>query len=55
MQQISRTQKEWLVKNNILKMERGKYPDCSLVGRKKKSRRKKIFVPDWMAEKAKGI
>ena len=34
-------------------MEHGKYPDDSLIGRKKKSRRKKHFLPDWMVIKAK--
>ena len=53
MLQVSKTQREWLIKNNILKMEHGKYPDDSLIGRKKKSRRKKHFLPDWMVIKAK--
>ena len=32
-------------------MERGKYQDLSLIGRCKKSRRKKYFVPNWMVDK----
>ena len=52
MKQVSKQEKDWLIKNNILKMERGKYQDLSLIGRCKKSRRKKYFVPDWMADKA---
>ena len=51
MKSISQKEKEWLIKNNILKMECGKYPDLSGTSKKKKSRRKKILVPDWMADR----
>jgi len=42
LKQISQQEKEWLIKNNILKMERGKYPDLSGTSKNKKSRRKKF-------------
>ena len=48
MKQISQQEKEWLISKKILKMEGGKYPDLSTVCGKKKSRRKKCFVPDFM-------
>ena len=51
MKQISQQEKEWLISKNILKMEGGKYPDLSGTSKKKKSRRKKILVPDWMADR----
>ena len=48
MKQVSQQEKEWLISKKILKMERGKYPDLTTIGRGKKSRRKKCFVPDFM-------
>jgi len=48
LKQISQQEKEWLISKKILKMEGGKYPDLSTVCGKKKSRRKKCFVPDFM-------
>jgi len=51
LKEISRQELEWLIKNGILKMEYGKYPDLSGTSKKKKSRRKKILVPDFMANR----
>ena len=50
MKQISQQEKEWLISKKILKMEGGKYPDLSTVCGKKKSRRKKPMVPDYMVD-----
>jgi len=50
LKQISQKEKEWLISKKILKMERGKYPDLSTICGKKKSRRKKSFVPDFMVD-----
>jgi len=47
---ISQQEKEWLISKKILKMERGKYPDLTIIGRGKKSRRKKPTVPDYMVD-----
>ena len=47
LKQISQQEKEWLIKNNILKMEMGKYPDLSITSKRKKHR-KRYFVPDYM-------
>jgi len=50
LKQISQQEKEWLISKKILKMERGKYPDLTTIGRGKKSRRKKPTVPDFMVD-----
>ena len=50
MKSISQQEKEWLISKKILKMERGKYPDLSTIGKNKKSRRKKPTVPDYMVD-----
>jgi len=50
LKQISQQEKEWLISKKILKMEGGKYPDLSTVCGKKKSRRKKPMVPDYMVD-----
>jgi len=50
LKQISQQEKEWLISKKILKMERGKYPDLTTICGKKKSRRKKCFVPDFMSD-----
>ena len=51
MQQITTQELNLLISKNILKMEGGKYPDLSGTSKKKKSKRKKILVPDWMADR----
>ena len=50
MKQVSQQEKEWLISKKILKMEGGKYPDLSTIGKGKKSRRKKPTVPDYMID-----
>lgn len=50
MKSISQQEKEWLISKNILKMEGGKYPDLTTICGKKKSRRKKPMVPDFMKD-----
>ena len=50
MKSISQQEKEWLISKKILKMERGKYPDLTTICGKKKSRRKKPMVPDYMKD-----
>ena len=51
MKQVSQQEKEWLISKKILKMEGGKYPDLTTICGKKKSRRKKPMVPDYMADR----
>ena len=46
MQQITNQELNLLISKNILKMEGGKYPDLCIVGRQKKSRRRKYFLPE---------
>ena len=46
MQQITTQELNLLISKNILKMEGGKYPDLCIVGRQKKSRRRKYFLPE---------
>jgi len=50
LKSISQQEKEWLISKNILKMEGGKYPDLTTICGKKKSRRKKPMVPDFMKD-----
>ena len=50
MKSISQQEKEWLISKNILKMEGGKYTDLTTICGKKKSRRKKPMVPDFMKD-----
>ena len=50
MKQVSQQEKEWLISKKILKMEGGKYPDLTTICGKKKSRRKKPMVPDYMKD-----
>jgi len=50
LKQVSQQEKEWLISKKILKMEGGKYPDLTTICGKKKSRRKKPMVPDYMAD-----
>jgi len=53
--QISKQEKDWLIKNKYLKLEKGKYTDLTVTSRKKsKSKRKKHYVPEPIAEKLKG-
>jgi len=51
LKQISQKEKEWLISKKILKMERGKYTDLTTICGKKKSRRKKPTVPDYMKDR----
>ena len=46
MQQITTQELNLLISKNFLKMEGGKYPDLCIVGRQKKSRRRKYFLPE---------
>ena len=46
MQQITNQELDLLISKNILKMEGGKHPDLCIVGRQKKSRRRKYFLPE---------
>jgi len=50
LKQVSQQEKEWLISKKILKMEGGKYPDLTTICGKKKSRRKKPMVPDYMKD-----
>ena len=46
MKQVTKEELDLLISKNIIKMEGGKYPDLCIVGRQKKSRRRKYFVPE---------
>jgi len=46
LQQITNQELNLLISKNILKMEGGKYLDLCIVGRQKKSRRRKYFLPE---------
>ena len=46
MKQVTNQELNLLISKNILKMEGGKYPDLCIVGRQKKSRRRKYFLPE---------
>ena len=46
MQQITNQELNLLISKNILKMEGGQYPDLCIVGKHKKSRRRKYFLPE---------
>ncbi len=55
MQQITKQEKDWLIKNNYLKIKRGKYEDLTVTSRKKsKSKRKKYYVSEPIYKKLKG-
>ncbi len=51
MQQISKSEKEFLMKNKLIQMIGGRYPDLTITGRK--SKRKKYYVPDYIKAKLK--
>jgi len=46
LKQVTNQELNLLISKNILKMEGGKYPDLCIVGRQKKSRRRKYFLPE---------
>ena len=46
MKQVTKQELNLLISKNILKMEGGQYPDLCIVGKQKKSRRRKYFVPE---------
>ena len=46
MKQVTKEELDLLISKNIIKMEGGKYPDLCIVGRQKKSRRRKYFLPE---------
>jgi len=46
LKQVTKEELDLLISKNIIKMEGGKYPDLCIVGRQKKSRRRKYFVPE---------
>jgi len=47
LKQVTKEEKDLLIKHNILKMEMGKYPDLSITSKRKKHR-KRYYVPDYM-------
>ena len=51
MQPVTKEEKEWLIENNLLQMEKGRYPDLTLTGKRK--RKKKYYVPDYLEKKVK--
>ena len=53
MQLITREEKEWLIKHKYLKMQQGRYPDLAITGKCKTGRRKRYYVPDYIAAKLK--
>ena len=53
LQQITRQEKDYLITKNLLRMVNGKHPDLSITSKKKKGKRKKYYVIDCLAERAK--
>jgi len=43
--EITKEQLDYLIKNNYLKMEHGRYPDLVILNRHKKGKRKKRLIP----------
>ncbi|HQD92624.1 MAG TPA: hypothetical protein PK924_05055 [Bacilli bacterium] len=51
MIEVSKREKDWLIKNNYIELKNGKYVDLTVTSRKKsKGKRKKYYVIDNMAE-----
>jgi len=50
LKQVTKEEKDLLIKHNILKMEMGKYPDLSITSKRKKHR-KRYYVPDYMVDR----
>jgi len=49
--EVSKREKDWLIKNNYIELKNGKYVDLTVTSRKKsKGKRKKYYVIDNMAE-----
>jgi len=46
LKQVTIQELNLLISKNILKMEGGQYLDLCIVGKQKKSRRRKYFVPE---------
>lgn len=50
--EVSKREKDWLIKNNYLKLKKGRYADLTVTSRKKsKSKRKKYYVPEPIYKK----
>jgi len=50
LKQVTKEEKDLLIKHNILKMEMGKYLDL-IVTSKRKKHRKRYYVPDFMVDR----
>lgn len=56
MIRITKGQKDYLIKQGILKMERGRYPDLSICNKEHCGKGSKTYlVPDWMKKFIKNI
>lgn len=56
MIKISKSQKEHLIKQGILKMEKGRYPDLSICNKEHgKGMSKTYYVPSYMGRYLKNI
>lgn len=47
--EISKEEMNWLIENNYIKNQNGKYIDLVVIGNKKKSRRKKRYTTEPIA------
>ncbi|NMA31160.1 MAG: hypothetical protein GX941_05075 [Candidatus Methanofastidiosa archaeon] len=49
MIEITKEEMNWLIENNYIKNQNGKYIDLVVIGNKKKSRRKKRYTTEPIA------
>lgn len=53
MQEITRLEKDWLISKGYLKPRNGKYYGLGITSKHKKGKRKRYYVLDSLADKAK--
>jgi len=52
---ITKQEKQFLIKKSFLKCTKGRFPDLHIACNKKKSHRKKYYIPDYYRKNLKGM
>jgi len=53
LQQITKNEKDWLIKNGYIKNQKGKYIDLKITQKNKKAKRKKYYTTTTIARNLK--